>query len=568
MRRLATLLLLNLAACGGPAPAPAQPTFTLRVEPPVLELRVTQTATLKVMVSRSGGFVAPVMLSLGGENTGLESAPVTVLGGEGSLSIKVTDAAKTGTSFPAVVGTAGALTKSETLTLRVAKAVAAVSSVTVNEGGGSAQVRQGFGSVTLQVQGSNLERVTAFRVGDLETALLPGRTPTGLELQVRVPHGATLGAKRLVLTTEGGDADLLALTVTPITSGPGGSDASGAGTPERPYRSLKRALSQSSTGDTVRLLNGTYSAANGETWASDDGTTVIPNVPAGVTVEGESRAGVILSGPNTLATSVALAFSGGGGARALTARGFTAGFRAGGSVSLENVAVQAVLGGGGVKADGGSLRVAGSEFSGGAVGLLLFGTVDAELVGGSAHDNGTGVSLSGAAKLRVTGGFAAYANGAGMQVSGQAEAALEGSQFHSNRATGVLANGDSVLRVSGCEFYANATSGLEFGGRSLTLRGSTLRDNRGAGLTVSRSPTKVDLGTFTDPGNNDLRGNSAALGQISDIRLYVSGLGQVVFTLSATRLNGVTPRPDIYTGQYSNLPYFSIAVPNVTVQIF
>ena len=215
------------------------------------------------------------------------------------------------------------------------------------------------------------------------------------------------------------------------------------------------------------------------------------------------------------------------------------------------------------------MRVSGSEFSGGAVGLALFGTVNAELVGGSSHDNGTGVLLSGTtARLRVSGGFAAHTNGSGLQVGGQVEATLEGVKFHSNRAAGIIANGESVLTLTNCELYSNATSGLEFGGKSLTMRGSTLRDNRGPGLTVSGAPAKVDLGTFTELGNNELRGNSTTSGQILDARLYVSGLGQVVFTVSATKLNGAFPRADIYTGQYNNLPYFSISVPNTTIQFF
>jgi hypothetical protein len=127
MNRILLFLLATwLVACGGPSLGPQTPTFTLRLEPPVLNLRVTETASLKVIVTRSGGFAEAVSVSLGGESAGLEAAPQTITGSEGSLSIRVTDAATIGTSAPVVTGKSASVTRTETLTLHVAKAIAVV----------------------------------------------------------------------------------------------------------------------------------------------------------------------------------------------------------------------------------------------------------------------------------------------------------------------------------------------------------------------------------------------------------------------------------------------------------
>ncbi|HXK17621.1 MAG TPA: DUF1565 domain-containing protein, partial [Polyangiaceae bacterium] len=69
---------------------------------------------------------------------------------------------------------------------------------------------------------------------------------------------------------------------------PRGRD-SNAGTQAAPFRSLKQALLVAKPGDTVQLENGTYDAANGETWdysAAD-----------GVTIAGEDAEQTLLQAP-------------------------------------------------------------------------------------------------------------------------------------------------------------------------------------------------------------------------------------------------------------------------------
>ena len=201
---------------------------------------------------------------------GLETTPATIAGEEGTLTFRVTEAATLGLRFPVLEAKLGASTHRETLTLHVGGIVGKAAATSIRDVTGT-QIRQGAGDVVLDVDGSNLDRVTAFRLGDLTTVELPGRTATRLSLTASVPHGAPPGPKDLVLTGPGGDTvTSAALVVTAVTAGPGGNDDAGRGTTDAPLRTLTRALTLAQTGDTVRLLDGTYDAAHGEQWPAVD----------------------------------------------------------------------------------------------------------------------------------------------------------------------------------------------------------------------------------------------------------------------------------------------------------
>lgn len=576
MRYLFLLLIGLLAACGSKG-TPPEPTFSIRLEPAVLSLRVAETGSVKVIVSRSGGFAEAVTVTLGGENTGLSADPLSIpaASSEGTLTLRVGDAAKIGTSFPVVQAKAGSISKSETLTLRVAKAVAEATKVSVKDNTGSSQVRQGFGEVTLEIEGKNLERMTAFKLGDLEVSLLPGRTASKIELQVKVPHGTNPGAKALVLTAEGGDTTFpSALTVTPITAGPAGNDSTGAGTTDKPYRSLKKALSLAQPGDTVWLLNGTYNTSSGETWPSF-GVAVTPNVPPAVKVEGESRDGVVLEGPGTASKTVGLALSDDSGAKTLTVRGFTAGLLVGsGNVTLEGVLASG--NGVGLGIQGGSTKASAAEFKSNETGILLTGQAILELSRSSSHDNTDKGVVVGEKALKLQAqDFEVFSNAIGIFAGGQAEVRLERVKVHHNRDHGLQVGEQATLSLSGSELYQNAQAGVWFAGKRLVMRGSTIRDNEAFGLYVQGSPEDVDLGNFTEPGNNDLHGNgpNGTGDQILDVRSERATLGDPEsFTLSATKLNGTTPSADVYPGDgkwpYLNAPYFSILGTNNLIRVY
>jgi hypothetical protein len=106
---------LGLVACS--ETKKSAPDFTITLQPSVLDLRVTDTASVRIVVNRSEGFAEPVTITLEGETTGLEIEPLTISTNEGTLKFRVTDAAKIGTSSPAVKALAGSSPRTETLTL-------------------------------------------------------------------------------------------------------------------------------------------------------------------------------------------------------------------------------------------------------------------------------------------------------------------------------------------------------------------------------------------------------------------------------------------------------------------
>ncbi len=572
---LLALSATALTACRQ-AEGPGVPTFTLRLEPATLEVRVTETGEVGVAIARSGGFDAPVTVTLAGAVTGLEAEPLVVTGDAGVLRVKATDAATIGTTFPAVRAEGGDVTRTETLTLRVARAVARPSEVTVEGGGGSRQVPQGRGEVRLSVTGENLERATSVSLGGLDVDVLE-QAPGSLSLSVQVPHGAEVGAKDLVLAAAGGDTKLeAALEVTPITSGPDGDDGAGAGTPDDPYRTLGRALAETEPGDTVLLLDGVYSAGTGESWptiAFDMGGAVLtpgPNMPPGVTVKGESASGTVLDGLGAGGDVVGLAFAANGGAADLTLRGFAIGSTVlEGTVELSGVV--ATENAFGVYASGGDLTGRDLELTSNETGLLALGEALVELEGGSAHDNEeAGVIVTGGAEL-LAAGIEAFGNGvSGIAVAGAATASLDAARLYDNAQHGLATSGTATAHVTASELQSNGMGGLWHGGANLVMRGTTVQGNAEFGVYVDGTPELVDLGTFFEPGENDLHGNGPDGNgdQLLDARPDRDTLGPIVFTVSATDLQGERPAPDVYVGLYLDSPRFSILGKNNVIQFY
>jgi hypothetical protein len=98
----------------------------------------------------------------------------------------------------------------------------------------------------------------------------------------------------LVVSTKGGVITATnVIEVTAITAGPAGSDAN-AGSTASPFRSFGQALLVADVGDTIHLLDGTYSSATAAMGGSDEKwNTPIPN---NLTIMGDTVAGTILDG--------------------------------------------------------------------------------------------------------------------------------------------------------------------------------------------------------------------------------------------------------------------------------
>jgi hypothetical protein len=146
-----------------------------------------------------------------------------------------------------------------------------IEGVTLEGFGGSKQVRQGYGSVTLNVVGSHLSSISEAKLqmnDEAGVAVLPvsilTKTDSTVTLQTTVQHGAIPGNYTLSLSNETTTQHSPALFVTPIITGPSGHDANGRGTIDAPFRSLTRAVSVATSDDLIVLQEGEYNVANGE----------------------------------------------------------------------------------------------------------------------------------------------------------------------------------------------------------------------------------------------------------------------------------------------------------------
>ena len=156
-------------------------------------------------------------------------------------------------------------------------------------------------TVTKTAGGLSNPMVVSFGALDKSKAVVQASsTDTSLVIKANVPHGAALGDQTLVVSTAGGTVTLTnVLTVTAITAGPAGSDAN-AGSAASPFRSVKQALVAADVGDTIHLMDGTYSSTPAAMGGSDE-TWNYP-IPNNVIITGDSAAGTILDGagaPNT-----------------------------------------------------------------------------------------------------------------------------------------------------------------------------------------------------------------------------------------------------------------------------
>lgn len=579
-------LVVGLTAC----PQVDTPTFTLTLVDAVIDAHVAETTPVRLRVNRSGGFAAPVTVSLATPPAGISAPELTIAGTDADLALIVSDGAALGTAFLDLVASAAGVTRHETLTVHVQGVVARPTTVVVDDGAGcggegggagsTCRVRQGWGTVTVTITGTNLDRATDVTLGGVTVLRLPGGDATEMVLEADVAHGAPIGAHDLVLDAAGGATTFpAALVVDAITAGPTGDDATGRGTDDDPYRTLTHALSVAQFGDTVRLHAGEYSPAEGEQWPqrSARGLTPGPNVPDGVSVVGAGTGATVLQGPGLLNTSVAVAFDGDGGVSALTANFFALGVHVGlGQVTVNDVALSS--NDIGLFASGGGVTITGSTFVGNRWGMVLEGSVAADVVGGAANGNEEdGVWIGDGSPTLTASNFETNGNlGHGIAASGFAQLALDGHRSSGNGGHGLTAT-DATVAVKGSRFDTNGaegsgSAGIWLSGGSLRLRTTQVDGNADFGIYVDGEPTRVDLGSFTEVGDNDLFGNgpNGAGDQLIDARPARVQLGDpTVFTLRDTRLQQMLPTPDVYVGpEFGMYPMFTILNDNNVINVY
>lgn len=561
---LATVVLVALVACGQ-APTPPLPepvdreaaTFSLRLGATPLTLTIDENATVPIAVTRTDGFAGAVAVSpapAAPPPAGLTVVGTTVPSDAttGALGVAADDRLAPGTYRVPLSARSGDLEKVVVLVVHVRAPLPRVDAAFVAGADGSGEVRQGHGAAVLVLQGAHFDRVASFELDGVPLVVAPGRSDAEVRLQVHVGHGSALGPRtlRTVSTGYGAAERAAVLTVTPITSGPAGDDATGRGTDDAPFRTLGRALAVARAGDLVALQDGRYEAATGEAWPFQHWDATFapvplpsPNVPDGVTVRGASRDGVVLAGAFLLGdASVALAFAGSGRVERLTLEGFaTAVVASSGSVVVEDVTLL-----------------------GNSEGVVVLGDADVELarafVQGSFHD---AVHAMGNARVRMT-DVLLDANLWGVTASGTARLDLDLVWIASSGLDGlrVRHGASAVLRATTVE--GSALAGVRMSGRTLVVRDSLLRGNGASGLVVEDDPEQVDLGSLLDPGGNELVGNLPY--QVHDARPPRADLSGVPVTFSDTTLQGTTPPASIEAGPTAVGDLYWIAGANQRLQ--
>jgi hypothetical protein len=401
------------------------------------------------------------------------------------------------------------------------------------------------GSAVITVTGPDVSNPANFSLGDVRVSLQPGATATMFKLNVTVPHGVALGPKTLTFTTSAGRGSKEnAFTVTAITAGPMGNDTSGNGSADTPFRTFKRALQVATAGDSVRLLDGEYRLADGETW-------MVP-IPDKVTVEGQSAAGTKLIGPGETGGSVSvdgLTFAGEGTVKNLTVTAFRANIsieKAGNVVALENVkavgarsyALQISY-----QAMGAKVTLSGmdNDFTGSQSTAMLLQGPMATLTGTGAGRIGplangyalqvTGVmstvSLNGYTLLAAPGGYSSvYCSAADATFRFEKTRFEDQMQIH-----GAMNNLDLVdvtmvvpktvnytvdfrgvkLNITGSTLEGSNYGVYQYNNMSdAKIRGSTFKDYTYSGYYMQAG--KLDMGTMTEAGNNTFTGPETGWG--------------------------------------------------------
>lgn len=404
--------------------------------------------------------------------------------------------------------------------------------------------RQGDSGIRVTVRGNNLGNPREATLGDLTVTPLAGATPTMFQLRVVVPHGAALGPKDLRVVTDGGIvARASLLTVTAITAGPSGRDTA-RGTSDDPFRTLTRAIEVADAGDTIQLLDGVYSEANGENWT-------MTTLPANTTLLGQGQMTRLL-GPaadGATANVDGLRFQGDAVVKNLEVGFFANNIdvrTAGAKISLENVSapgarsyalyVQSSAVGAEVTTTG--MRTAFRDCGSYCI-YVLAPDAKLSLFGGgivNARSPSTqGIYLWGMGVTASIGGFElknqVYA------ASGVASLTLSGVtiELPADSTRACIWSGARSLSITDATI-TNGYYGLEMQSGSARVRNTSFDGYQLYGVYLRAGV--LDLGTGADPGNNRFVGpNQGGRYAIYDDR----GFAMTPITVSDTTFNGFLP---------------------------
>jgi hypothetical protein len=535
---------LVLTACSDTSKPAATAGFSLLASGGV---SVAQGASNSVTltIKRTNNFSGAIDLGIDGLPAGINPSfsdnPVT--GNSTTLTLEVSDTTAMGTYSFTVKGIANDMEKTATVSLEVVSAATQVDTVSIQNNGSSTQVHQGQ-DFTLELTGKGLANIIKAKLGDVDgyIAINEADNNTFLPIYFNImPHGDTIGARTLTLTTSTGTIQKEdVITITAITIGPDGNDTKGRGTPDSPYRSVSHVIQTyniAGSGDTVKLLDGTYSTASGET---------LPlNIDKGILLEGESQAGVVFEGNGV---NTCFKFEGSGSVANLTLSGCLDAVAAKtGTVNVSKVVFKDNV-------------ETGIKLTTDAVAVVENSSFENNSIGLEASDNSKVTIGSSSFETNSIGGLEAKDNSQvnvnnsnfttnnwGIYLHDKASANLTDTSIADSTENNVLAFGDASLSMvggtiaksgdlywglwlssaaeldvslDGVTIAGSGSSGvgLEGTGGSLKLRNSTITNTTNHNIYISGNPASIDLGNATEAGNNTFKEVNVGSFHISDYR--------------------------------------------------
>lgn len=416
--------------------------------------------------------------------------------------------------------------------------------------GTSTQVRQGYGPVQLNVTGENLASLSSAMLGPIACTIVLNTATTAL-VSCDIGHGAALGAHALTLSNGAGTgACTAAITISKITvdaDAASASDTTGLGTPFRPFRSIGRGLLVSGDGDTVFVdANGTGSysvAGTGEKFVSV-GTSTDPlaaahvaNVPAGVTIEGDTKASAVtrLTAAKNDPYAV-FKLAGSATIKNLQIDGFRFGIiGSAGTIAISNV----------------SIKNAGSD------ALVFFGAATATVSGTCDVANNTRHALLAAGTSTTTVTDCSLHNHDANAIHIRDTATVNGTTvtvYANGRdpgagvSPGVFVVDSGTLRLTGSEVYGNYHGGV-FGQQNATIDLLTTKVFNN-GKRVGNSTAAPVLGGTRYDGVRLIDGKALTIagGQIYDNGASGVGVYETGTSALVASLNGVNIQSNYYDG--------------------
>ena len=502
-------------------------TPSLTLSPKELTVTVGDTDTT-VFTATVANLTEPVTWTLAGSGQG-EIFPID------DLNVRYTPPATGSAGSVTLFASSGTLQDSATITINAApETLPVINSVSVQNNNGSKQVRQNAGNISLEVTGERLDNMTIVRLGSIAGSPSGSNSGSAI-LNFTIPAGASIGQQTLSVTTANGETSVSnAVEITPITAAPTGSDTTGTGTSDAPYRSITKAVSVAGNADSVELKDGSYSPATGE---------VFPLIlSTDLTLRGNGANSTNIIGADTTNTECFIVSSG--------------------ASNLSDFNVNNCFVGIGVK-ESASVTVNNVNLNANTFGLAAVDTATlmannvqstSSLNSGILADDNTNITINNSSFQSTENNFfLPDVSGVGAAFDGNSVAVISDSVFSGNTTDGLRALGNSNVTVSTSVFRDNQIDGLGMccDAPLVTVSDSTFVMNAEDGVNVFGGTLMMSDSTISSNGvsgiNNDLIDFDNSVITLNNITINDAHQTGIVMNLNGSASTVVTMNDSVVT---------------------